>query len=111
MSSKLLRRLLLLPLVLFLGLELVLWVFVRLPVEPPRRLELRNELPGFKGEVRVVFDGCVLICIHTNIFLYHPANAKGLRDVEEALLRDVEEALFSVIRYIHTYVCIIHTYV
>ena len=56
-SSKLLRRLLLLPLVLFLGLELVLWVFVRLPVEPPRRLELRNELPGFKGEVRVVFDG------------------------------------------------------
>lgn len=56
-SAKLLRRLLLVPLVCFLGLELVLWTFVRLPVEPRLRLELSNQLPGLKREVAVAFDG------------------------------------------------------
>ncbi len=57
MSSPLLRRLLLVPLAIFLALELGLWIFVRLPVEPRMRLELSNRLPGLKEEVRVVFDG------------------------------------------------------
>ena len=56
MSSKLLRRLLLAPLILFLGLELILWLFVRNPVEPLKRIDLSNNLPGLKQEVRLSFD-------------------------------------------------------
>ena len=55
-SSKLLRRLLLAPVVLFLILELGLWIFVRIPLEPLKRLDLSNDLPGLKPEVRLVFD-------------------------------------------------------
>ncbi len=55
-SSKLLRRLLLAPVVLFLLLELILWVFVRIPLEPLKRLDLSNDLPGLKADVRLVFD-------------------------------------------------------
>ena len=55
-SSKLLRRLLLAPVVLFLILELILWLFVRIPLEPLKRLDLSNELPGLKPDVRLVFD-------------------------------------------------------
>ena len=56
MSSKLLRRLLLVPLFLFLGLELILWLFVRIDLEPLRRIDLSNELPGLQKEVRLTFD-------------------------------------------------------
>lgn len=55
-SSKLLRRLLLAPVVLFLGLELILWLFVRTPLEPLKRIDLSNDLPGLKKDVRLVFD-------------------------------------------------------
>ena len=55
-SSKLLRRLLLAPVVLFLGLELILWIFVRTPLEPMKKLDLSNDLAGLKKDVRLVFD-------------------------------------------------------
>jgi hypothetical protein len=54
--SKFTRRLLLLPVILFLGLELFLWIFVRIPVEPLKRLDLVNTLPGLKPEVRLSLD-------------------------------------------------------
>lgn len=53
---KILRRLVLLVLGLFLTLEAVLWLFARTPVEPLKRLDLSNQIPGLKKEVRVTFD-------------------------------------------------------
>ena len=55
-SPKLLRRLLLAPLFLFLGLELILWIFVRTPLEPIKQIDLSNDLPGLKRDVRLSFD-------------------------------------------------------
>lgn len=56
MSSKLLRRLLLIPVLLFVGLELLLWAFIRIPLEPLKTLHLSNDLPGLKREVTHSFD-------------------------------------------------------
>lgn len=53
---KIIRRLLLLPVVLFAGLELILWLFVRLPMEPLKPVDLKNTLPGLKEDVRLTFD-------------------------------------------------------
>ncbi|MDB6134004.1 MAG: hypothetical protein JWM59_2247 [Verrucomicrobiales bacterium] len=53
---KILRRTVLALLGLFLVLEAVLWLFVRTPVEPLKRLDLSNSIPGLKKEVRVTFD-------------------------------------------------------
>ncbi|RYD25606.1 MAG: hypothetical protein EOP86_27080, partial [Verrucomicrobiaceae bacterium] len=53
---KILRRTVLALLGLFLVLEAVLWLFARTPVEPLKRLDLSNSIPGLKKEVRVTFD-------------------------------------------------------
>jgi len=55
-SSKFLSRLLLVPVILFLGLELILWIFIRIPLEPLKQIDLSNELPGLKRDVRLEFD-------------------------------------------------------
>ncbi len=57
MSSNLLRRLLLAPVFLFIGLELIFWIFVRIPLEPLKPLHLSNTLPGLKQEVKLTVDG------------------------------------------------------
>ncbi len=54
--SKFARRLLLLPVIFFFGLELFLWIFVRIPMEPLKKIDLSNTLPGLKPEVRLSFD-------------------------------------------------------
>ncbi len=56
MSSKLISRLLCVPLIVFFGLELILWCFVRTPLEPLKTVTLSNHLPGFKEEVDLSFD-------------------------------------------------------
>jgi hypothetical protein len=52
---KLLRNLFLAPVILWVLFELICWIFVRIPVEPLRKLDLNNDIAGFKKEVRVVF--------------------------------------------------------
>ena len=55
MPPKLIRNLLL-PLVSLIVLfEAVCWIFVRFPVEPLRTLDLNNDIPGFKKDVRLIF--------------------------------------------------------
>lgn len=56
MSSKLIRYLVLAPLALLALLEIALWAFVRAPLEPRKRLDLSNDLPGLKRDVRLEFD-------------------------------------------------------
>jgi len=54
--SKILYRFALISLALFLGLELIMWLFVRLPVDPLKRIQLSNELPGLKKDVALTVD-------------------------------------------------------
>ena len=56
MRSRLLRRLLFAVLLTPLALELLGWTVLRLPVDPPRTLLLRNDIPGCRKDVRLVFD-------------------------------------------------------
>ncbi|MES2708724.1 MAG: hypothetical protein V4726_19165 [Verrucomicrobiota bacterium] len=56
MFLKLLRRILIALFGLFLVLEAVLWIFVRTPREPLKRLDLSNRIPGLKKDVRFSFD-------------------------------------------------------
>jgi hypothetical protein len=53
-TSKLTRNLILAPVILVVLFELVCWIFVRFPAEPMRILDLNNEIPGFKTNVRLV---------------------------------------------------------
>lgn len=55
-SSKLIRWLLVFPLFLLLAVELLLWVFVRTPLEPLKQIDLANDLPGLKKDVRLNVD-------------------------------------------------------
>jgi lysophospholipase L1-like esterase len=55
-SSKLIRWLLLFPLFLLLAVELILWIFVRTPLEPLKKIDLSNDLPGLKKDVRLSVD-------------------------------------------------------
>ncbi|MFN5961760.1 MAG: hypothetical protein ACK5CW_09785, partial [Verrucomicrobiota bacterium] len=41
---------------LFILVELIGWLVLRTPADPPRTLVLRNELPGCKPEVMLKFD-------------------------------------------------------
>ena len=50
------KKLLLAPVILFAGLELILWAFVRIPLEPLKTIDLVNHFPGLKNDVRLVFD-------------------------------------------------------
>lgn len=54
--TKLLRRLAFILLGLFLALEAVLWVFVKIPQEPLKRVDLNNDITGFRKASRVSFD-------------------------------------------------------
>ena len=56
MLSKILSRFALISIVLFLGLELVMWLFVRLPTDPLKRIQLSNDLPGLKKDVALTVD-------------------------------------------------------
>ena len=55
MPPKLLRNLLLAPVILVVLFEIICWLFVRFPVEPLRTLDLNNDIQGFKKDVRVIF--------------------------------------------------------
>jgi len=50
------RNSLLALVVLFVLFEIICWIFIRFPVEPLRTLDLNNEIPGFKKNVRLIFD-------------------------------------------------------
>ena len=54
--SKILSRFALISIVLFLGLELVMWLFVRIPIDPLKRIQLSNDLPGLKKDVALTVD-------------------------------------------------------
>lgn len=56
MLLKLLRRTLLLFLGLFLLLEAGLWIFVRIPLEPIKHIDLSNNIPGLKKNARFSYD-------------------------------------------------------
>lgn len=55
MSSKLLRKLALFPVILFALFEIICWIFMPFPVEPLQQLDLTNDIPGFKKNVRLHF--------------------------------------------------------
>lgn len=56
MLSKILLRILIVLVSLFALFELVCWIFAPFPVEPLHSLDLHNDIPGFKKDVRVIFD-------------------------------------------------------
>ena len=49
------RLLVLAPVILFVLFEVVCWIFMPFPVEPLRPLDLNNDIPGFKKNVRLIF--------------------------------------------------------
>ena len=51
---KLLRNLLLAPLILLVLFEAAGWIFFHFPVEPLRSVNLSNDIPGFKKNVRLI---------------------------------------------------------
>lgn len=53
MFLRILRRLIVAVLILFVAVEALLWLFVRLPAEPPLRVTLTNDLPGMKRDVQL----------------------------------------------------------
>ena len=55
MPPKLLRKLLLAPLILLVLFEAICWLFMPFPIEPLRTLDLDNDLPGFKKNARIIF--------------------------------------------------------
>jgi hypothetical protein len=52
---KLLSKIILAPVILLVLFEIICWIFVRFPAEPLRVLDLDNEIPGFKRNVRIIF--------------------------------------------------------
>ncbi len=55
MPKNLIRNLLIALVSLVVLFEAVCWIFVRFPVEPLRTLDLNNDIPGFKKDVRLIF--------------------------------------------------------
>lgn len=54
MPVKLLRKILLVLIALVVLSEAICWIFVRFPAEPLRTLDLTNDIPGFKKNVRML---------------------------------------------------------
>jgi len=52
---KLLSKVIIALVALPLLFELICWIFVRFPAEPLRVLDLNNDIPGFKKNVRIIF--------------------------------------------------------
>jgi hypothetical protein len=53
---KIVRNSFLALVVLLVLFEIICWIFIRFPVEPLRNLDLNNDLPGFKKNVRLILD-------------------------------------------------------
>lgn len=56
MLSKILRRLLLSALLLVALFEAAGWLIFKFPIDPPRTLVLKNDIPGCAKDVKLVFD-------------------------------------------------------
>ena len=54
--SKLLRRILLAALLMVVLFEAAGWLIFKFPLDPPRTLLLKNDLPGCTKDVKLVFD-------------------------------------------------------
>ena len=55
MPPKLIRNILLALVSLFVLFEAVCWIFFPFSLEPLRKLDLDNDIPGFKKDVRLIF--------------------------------------------------------
>ena len=55
MPPKLLRKLIFALIILVALFESICWIFVSFPIEPLRTLDLNNDIPGFKKDVRLIF--------------------------------------------------------
>ena len=55
MPSKIIRKLLFALAILIVLFEAVFWIFSPFPVESLMTLNLDNDIPGFKKEVRLTF--------------------------------------------------------
>ena len=56
MPPKLLRNIFIGLITLIVLFEAVCWIFIRFPMDPPHILDINNDIPGFKKNVRIISD-------------------------------------------------------